>query len=258
MPHLTKPVLLSLIGMAALMAAIVISVKRTQAPPYCQAHKLPFNYTVCEYRPDSKATLQLFWQNSDKSLVLNFARLKSLFNGQKQLDFAMNAGMYDAKFAPIGYTVIDGKQIRSLNLKQGGGNFHLMPNGVFWADSKGYHITESQAMAKQLAAGATPIFATQSGPMLVIDGKIHPGFDPLSTSMKLRNGVGVCQDGQVKFVISDTWVSFYQFAELFKKQLKCDNALFLDGGRASALYSRELNRLDDKYMGVMIAVSHQP
>lgn len=256
LPHLTKPVLLSVVAVVALLVAIGVTYSRVTSTAYCKAVKLPFAHTVCEMRPNRGDRLALVWQKPTQgtqppSLVLNFATLQSLF--PKSLKFAMNAGMYDSRYAPIGYTVIDGKQIRSLNLKQGGGNFHLMPNGVFWADANGYHITESQAMAKALAAGAKPLLATQSGPMLVIDGKIHPSFDPISTSMKLRNGVGVCQDGNVKFIISDTWVSFYQFAELFKS-LKCDNALFLDGGSASALYSPELKRQDNKSMGVILAV----
>ena len=132
-----------------------------------------------------------------------------------------------------------------------------MPNGVFWQDRQGFYITESQSMAKKLASGAKPTFATQSGPMLVIDGNIHPAFDANSTSRKYRNGVGVCgrNPSRVKFVISDTPVSFYEFADLFKSQLGCDNALFLDGGSASALYSQTLSRNDNKYMGVMIAVT---
>ena len=77
-------------------------------------------------------------------------------------------------------------------------------------------------------------------------------FDPISTSKKIRSGVGICSDKQVKFVISDIWVSFYEFAKLFKDELECDNALFLDGGTAPALMSSELRRSDIKQMGPMI------
>lgn len=246
-------------ALAVLAGLAVLSFAKHQsaAAPFCQSMGKPFAYTLCEFHPRQATTkLQLVWryQNSNQ-VVLNFANLKHLIGHSQTLEFAMNAGMYDANYAPIGYTVINGQQVRSLNLKSGGGNFHLMPNGVFWWDAKGYHVTESSAMAKLLASGTKPQFATQSGPMLVINGQIHPSFSAQSSSQKLRNGVGVCQDGRVKFVISDTWVSFHQFAQLFRDTLGCDNALFLDGGRASALYSRELNRLDTKPMGVMLAAT---
>lgn len=250
------------LSMTLLIATLLgVSRHRANAPePPCRALKKPFAYTLCEFSPKSNQSLHLLWRDrpSDQPL-LTFDNLHA-FARRHQLGevlFAMNAGMYDAKYAPIGYTVIDGQQIRALNLKNGGGNFHLMPNGVFWWDTSGYHITESHKMATRLAAGLKPKYATQSGPMLVIDGKIHPSFDPQSTSAKLRNGVGVCQDGHVKFVISDTWVSFYQFAELFKNNLHCDNALFLDGGTASALYSANLDRTDNIRMGAMLVVTEK-
>jgi len=168
----------------------------------------------------------------------------------------MNAGMYNKRYAPIGYTVIDGEEILSLNLKEGGGNFHLLPNGVMWWDQSGnVEITESNALQQQREQGtAKPWFATQSGPMLVINDAIHPKFNPESTSLKFRNGAGVCTDGSIQFVNSDEPVNFYEFAALFKDKLNCPNALFLDGGIASALYAPSINRHDKKEMGVMIGV----
>lgn len=232
---------------------------QTAYTPACTQGNHPFSYTLCQLKPaERNLQLKLAWQppantpNANKP-ILDFTNLLKVMPNTR---FAMNAGMYDEKFAPIGYTVIDSEQIKSLNLKNGAGNFHLMPNGVFWWNDDGYHIDESRAFNAKLNASAkdkiTPKYATQSGPMLVINGNIHDDFDPKSESKKIRNGVGVCQDGTVKFVASDTWVSFYEFADFFKTHLKCDNALFLDGGRATAVYSKELNRQDDKYMGVMV------
>lgn len=255
-------VCLSLLLVASIALARHFTAKTV---PACQSYHKPFAYSVCQISASDAANFSLQWQQpspDSNHLLLTFNNLREQLAKQqpdKILAFAMNAGMYDGKFAPIGYTVINGKQIRALNLKQGAGNFHLMPNGVFWQDDKGFHITESQAMATILAAGGKPTYATQSGPMLVINGNIHPAFDADSSSRKYRNGVGVCGNGdtssEVKFVISDTPVSFYDFADLFKSQLGCDNALFLDGGSASALYSPALKRNDAQYMGVMIAVT---
>ncbi|WP_230656382.1 phosphodiester glycosidase family protein [Psychrobacter sp. I-STPA10] len=234
---------------------------------HCDRGNVPFTYSLCQISQDKllhdkHLSLQLFWKpnndnsNHDITPLYKFANLISTLPATDKLQFAANAGMYNTEFAPIGYTVIKGKEIRSLNLKQGSGNFHLLPNGVLWWDKSGkVHITESQQMQTLLDDGtATPWYATQSGPMLVIDGHIHPKFNLESTSKKFRNGVGVCDDGYIKFVNSDEPVNFYHFASLFKDKLHCPNALFLDGGIASALYAPEISQHDDKNMGVMVGV----
>lgn len=217
---------------------------------HCTAKKQPFAHTACQFPQNSpNLDIRLAWEHDDTPIFT----FKNLLRLSPDTTFAMNAGMYNNKYAPIGYTVIDGQEILSLNLKDGAGNFHLMPNGVFWHGTDGFYISESKTMNALLQQGTHPIFATQSGPMLVIDGQIHPKFDPNSTSFKIRNGVGVCGE-RLEFVISDEPVNFYQFAQLFKDELNCQNALFLDGGTASALYSKELLRSDSKNMGVMIVV----
>ncbi|MDN5694015.1 MAG: phosphodiester glycosidase family protein [Psychrobacter sp.] len=231
----------------------------------CQAQNTPFAYSVC--RIDAKAltdtrySLQLFWQQSDSNAdnnqpLLTFDALLAALPSNQTLNFAMNAGMYNENYAPIGYTVIEGRERRALNIKEGGGNFHLLPNGVMWWDKSGkVQITESKMLDNQLKSGnAQPWYATQSGPMLVINNEIHPQFKSDSTSLKLRNGAGVCSDGSIQFVNSEAPVSFYQFAALFKDELSCPNALFLDGGIASALYAPSIDKHDKKEMGVMIGL----
>lgn len=231
----------------------------------CQLQNAPFTYSACridaQTLSDPRYSLQLFWQQADNSAnntqpLLTFDTLLATLPSEQTLNFAMNAGMYNENYAPIGYTVIEGKELRALNIKEGGGNFHLLPNGVMWWDKSGkVQITESNALDKQLKSGtAQPWYATQSGPMLVINNKIHPQFNPDSTSIKLRNGAGVCSDGSLQFVNSEEPVSFYQFATLFKDDLNCPNALFLDGGIASALYAPTIDKHDKKEMGVMIGL----
>ncbi len=251
---------------------------------YCQSHPVPFAHSLCSVAQNSLTeagsplSLQLFWRptpapaasadvatnmatnaatevEAPKPLYTFTALLADLPKHSK-LKFATNAGMYNSEFAPIGYTVMQGKEVLSLNINTGAGNFHLMPNGVLWWNKAGnVHITETQKFQSMLADGAAkPWFATQSGPMLVIDGKIHPKFVPDSASKKFRNGVGVCDDGNIKFVNSQEPVNFYQFASLFKTELKCPNALFLDGGIASALYAPDIGIDDAKNMGVMVGL----
>jgi uncharacterized protein YigE (DUF2233 family) len=55
---------------------------------------------------------------------------------------------------------------------------------------------------KFLAQKPKSNFATQSGPMLVIDGAIHPALIVDSTDRKPRNGVGVSSPTEVHFVIT--------------------------------------------------------
>ncbi|MBE0444829.1 phosphodiester glycosidase family protein [Psychrobacter sp. FME5] len=227
----------------------------------CQSHASPFTYSACSIKAQAlmgdRYSLQLFWQPPDSTKpLLTFDKLLTTMPKDQTLNFAMNAGMYNESYAPIGYTVIEGEEIRTLNIKEGGGNFHLLPNGVMWWDKSGdVKITESNALNEQLKNGkAQPWYATQSGPMLVINNEIHPQFNRDSTSIKPRNGAGVCSDGSVQFVNSEEPVTFYQFAELFKDDLNCPNALFLDGGIASALYAPSIDKHDKKEMGVMIGL----
>lgn len=227
----------------------------------CQTQQSPFAYSVCQVDGEALTSpnysLQLFWQASDtEQPLLTFDKLLSVLPESQNLAFAMNAGMYNERYAPIGYTVIKSEKIKSLNIKEGGGNFHLLPNGVLWWDKANkVQITESNALQQQLDKGSVqPWYATQSGPMLVINNEIHPQFNPDSTSLKFRNGAGVCSDGSIQFVNSEEPVTFYQFALLFKDELNCPNALFLDGGIASALYAPTIDKHDKKEMGVMVGL----
>jgi prepilin-type processing-associated H-X9-DG protein len=169
----------------------------------------------------------------------------------KRLRFAMNAGMYDGNQLPIGLYVEDGQMAKKLNRRGGGGNFHLKPNGVFYVKNGKANVAETEVFAK---SGVKPDFASQSGPMLVINGKIHPKFSATGTSRKLRNGVGIDDQGVVSFVISENAVTFWEFASLFKDDLKARNALFFDGS-VSSLYAPEINRNDGFLpLGPMVGV----
>lgn len=157
--------------------------------------------------------------------------------------FAMNAGMYDDDGEPIGLYVSGGTTHRTLNRKVGGGNFHLVPNGVFWGDAAGrYHADKTTAYAERKPAPA-PTEATQSGPMLVINGKLHPAFSPDGESRYRRNGVGIDAQGVAWFAISEEPVSFGKFARLFRDELDCTDALYFDGAVSSIWIPAE-NRLE--------------
>ena len=167
--------------------------------------------------------------------------------------FAMNAGMYDGEGEPIGYYVEDGERLEPLNQADGPGNFHLLPNGVFFGDADGnWRVLDTQRFADEVEE--RPDFGTQSGPMLVIRGELHEAFDADGQSRKIRNGVGVDPAGRAHFVISEAPVSFGRFARYFRDVLKVDNALFLDGS-VSQLWDPARGRRDaGPLLGPMIVV----
>src|SRR6266851_7266537 len=96
---------------------------------------------------------------------------------------------------------------------------------------------------------------TQSGPMLVISGRLHPRFARHGGSRKYRSGVGNPDPSVLVFAISENEVSFGEFARLFRDKLRCKNALFLDGGSATSFYSLGLGRNSNLVpLGPMIGI----
>ena len=156
--------------------------------------------------------------------------------------FAMNGGMFDEAGQPIGYYVEDGERKQELNRNDGPGNFHMQPNGVFYIPNSGqWRIRTSEDFYSSVLD--RPMFGTQSGPMLVIDGALHPEISDDGESKKLRNGVGVDRSGKAHFVISEAPISFGKLARYFRDEAKTPNALFLDG-TVSSLWDPANNRMD--------------
>ena len=198
------------------------------------------DYTVCRFDL-RKEKLKLFSLDPAGEPYGSFGALKAALHEQGlELVFAMNAGMYGEDLKPIGLYVENGRTLRKLNRRNGPGNFHLKPNGVFFIDGAKGGVMETEAFA---ASGIRPQFASQSGPMLVVDGRIHPKFSEAGTSLQRRNGVGAPDAHTLVFAISDGWVNFHSFARLFRDHLKSPNALFLDGS-ISSLYAPDVARSD--------------
>ncbi len=213
-------------------------------------------FTVCTADP-GRHEIRLVVNGRDGLPVREFDRLTDALGADaSRLSFAMNGGMFEEDGAPVGLAVAGGENRHAINRREGPGNFHLLPNGVFFgAREGGWRVLATDAYA---AHPRSPDFATQSGPMLVIDGAPHPRFDPNGTSLYLRNGVGVDAAGRAHFAISDQPVSFGRFARLFRDRLRCDNALFLDGS-VSRLWDAHGGRQDaGPRVGPLLAVLDRP
>jgi uncharacterized protein YigE (DUF2233 family) len=209
------------------------------------------SYTACSFDP-TKDLIGFYNLDGNGQPIATFGALAGILEQQgKTLRFAMNAGMFGVDLKAIGLFVQNGIVQHKLNRRGGSGNFHLKPNGVFYVAGGKAGVMETDAYAK---SGIKPDFATQSGPMLVINGNIHPKLSPSGTSMKIRNGVGVVDDHTVVFAISDNAVTFHDFARLFRDEFKTPNALFFDGS-ISSMFSAELGRNDGFIpLGPMVGV----
>ena len=197
--------------------------------------------------------LELFLRDDSGAPFKRLDRLEAwLAARNRQLVFAMNAGMYHADFSPVGLLVQEGREVSPLNLAAGAGNFFLKPNGVFLVSDAGPRVVESSEYAALPKEGLR--LATQSGPLLLRRGVVHPAFIPDSDSRKIRNGVGVSGHTAI-FVISEQPVNFYEFALYFRDVLHCRDALYLDG-TVSALHSLALRRSDfTRELGPILGVA---
>ena len=197
-------------------------------------------FSACEV--DVPATdLRLWLRNEEGEVFGSFTRLNSSLPDGQSIAFAMNAGMFHDDRRPVGLYIEDGAQEMRVVTSEGPGNFGLLPNGVLCVNDDRAQVIESRNYASALPECR---FATQSGPMLVIDGELHPRFLEDSTSLNFRNGVGVDETGtRLVAVISDQAVNFHHFARVFRDHFDLPNALFLDG-RVSRLYAPELGRSD--------------
>lgn len=203
-----------------------------------RAHLNDVDYRVVDLDL-SRDKLELHWHGADRQPLASIEGLRHWGEAQgRQLLFATNAGIYDRQFQPLGLYIEDGATLRPLNTSRGAarsGNFAIQPNGVFYVDAKGRAGVATTADWREREIKAR--LATQSGPMLVIDGAINPNFDAESDSLKWRSGVCAKTAQRVIFAVSEAPVTFHAFARLFQDELGCRDALYLDG-TLSRIYTK--------------------
>jgi uncharacterized protein YigE (DUF2233 family) len=228
------------------MKRLVLALALLAAPLLASAD--PFTAITVDTRTEH---LELFLNDDQGASFRRLDRLDAWLKSQnRQLRFAMNAGMFEPDLSPVGLFVAHGRELKPLNLVDGRGNFFLKPNGVFYLTAAGPGIVRSTKYSER---AAEILLATQSGPLLLEGGAINPAFGPTSKSKHIRNGVGV-RGTEAIFVISNEPVTFYELATYFKDQLHCQDALYFDGA-VSSLLAPELRRSDSTVdLGPMIAV----
>jgi len=216
------------------------------------------NQDFSAYIVQDAKDIQFFWKNDKKKLIRNLKKLQEIVAlKNKELLFGMNAGIFNPDRTPTGLFIKEGKELVALNTKNAHGNFFLKPNGIFIIEKSGLaHVMETTEFQKKKEK-MTIENATQSGPMLVINGKIHPVFVETSTNLNIRNGVGVDKDGKVVFLITEKPVNLYTFASIFKEHFNCDNALYLDGAISDAFIPGIKKYGLDGNFGPLIGVLNQ-
>lgn len=177
--------------------------------------------------------------------------LADVLEADPAIAVATNAGIFTDQVTPGGLLVTDGHEIVGLNLNDGGGNFHLMPNAVFAVYDDG-----SAAVVNSVDYQSDGVLhATQSGPALLLDGEIHPEFREGSNNYALRSGVGVSPDGETVYLALSGWTNLWDFATLFRDQLGVHDALYLDGQISDIWVSGmgEPGALSGPYAGIITA-----
>jgi uncharacterized protein YigE (DUF2233 family) len=209
------------------------------------------SFVVCEF--DLRHyDLKLMWKKPDGEVYGSLQSIPhSNPSNSASLVFATNGGMYRPDRSPVGLYIENGRELQGAITASGSGNFYLKPNGIFFVSGNTAGILETGRFLQERPHADS---ATQSGPMLVIGGHIHPKFLSNSNSEKIRDGVGIADTRKVVFVISNDSVTFEVFAKFFRDQLHCPDALYLDGS-ISSIYAPSVQRADYLWpLGPIIAV----
>ncbi len=201
-----------------------------------------------------KQDLQFYWKDDNGQPFKSIQNLKNYVELKNTtLIFAMNGGMFKKDFSPQGLFTQNKKNLIDIDTDNGNGNFYLKPNGIFYITTDNIPFVCKTDVFKNKGKVK---YATQSGPMLIIDGKMHSAFKEGSTNLNIRNGVGILPNNKIVFAMSKKEINFYDFAKYFQS-LGCKNALYLDGF-VSRTYLPEKNWTQtDGNFGVIIGVTKQ-
>lgn len=175
-----------------------------------------------------RVRLEMRWKDGMGQPWKTFRRLEAdLSKRGERLLAVMNAGIFDTSFRPLGLHVEGGRVLHALNTRQRGyGNFYMQPNGVFVITPDGARLVPTSTYQHRPPRA---LEATQSGPMLVVNGRLNAAFQEGSANRLVRNGIGVQSGNRVHLVMAVDPVNFFDFARFIRDGLKCPDGLYLDG-----------------------------
>ena len=206
---------------------------------------------VYEINPKT-ISVSLYWKSKDGKNIGSLQNLKELLQKEnKELLFAMNGGMYKKDKSPQGLFIQNGIEKSPIDTTSASGNFYLKPNGIFYLTKNNKAIV---CKTEDFKNNSNIKYATQSGPMLLINGKIHNAFNEKSINLNIRNGVGILPNNKILFAMSKNEINFYDFANFFKSK-GCINALYLDGFVSRMYYPKGDCIQTDGDFGVIIGVT---
>lgn len=202
--------------------------------------------------------LRTFWQDQRQRPYQSIEMLQEdQFRAGYRLKFAINGGIFSSRYAPKGLYIEEGKVLFPLDEAQPGGrfgNFYMEPNGVFMvAYDKTARILTTQEFIKQFQGKPLDSIrlAVQSGPTMLLHGKINKEFTKDSANKLRRTGVGIVDEHRVVFGMSSGSINFRDFATLFA-DMGCSDALFLDGGPISSMYVE--NQLKERAEAELVTI----
>lgn len=134
---------------------------------------------------------------------------------------AINGGFFDQNYHPLGLRISNQQQHSPLK--------HISWWGIFYMENKKPHLSSLNQYPKNKHVD----FAVQSGPRLLINGRI-PSLKP---GYAERSALGITHDGRLIILVTNhAPMTTTDLAQLLKSRpLYCKDALNLDGGSSSQL-----------------------
>ncbi len=220
------------------LAALVILVVNTNTAPEnaiaqeTQVTNSAFDRAISVH-PSEISKIEIHSLDKNGHRYGSFKKLfKALKERGQQPSALINAGMVEPDGSAVGLLIVAGSWLHEVNLMQGKGNFFMGKKGVFGITKEGKaEIFEPSAKSNF----ENFAYATQSGPLLIQEGRIVAEDD--WRNPKSRSAVGISVDGSVTFV-QDSSKGLRQLAEDgIKAGFK--DMLFLDGGGYDCIATNE-------------------
>lgn len=188
------------------------------------------------------AAIKMYWKDKKGIPYMTFERL---LKSNKNIVFITGVGKFSGAFTSMGLYIENGQLLHPIKTVQNTKvNLEIQPSGVFQINASGASIEPLQAKR----AYKNAIGAIQSGPMLVVDGRINAAL-PNRTKV-LRNGVGIKKDGKVYFACFEA--SMREFAEHFQKE-GCLNALILESDHPDIWYNGNSRNKFNRFGPMIVA-----